>query len=150
MPSFSKQSEAMLALAHPDLQRVLRRAIKTFDFTILCTLRSKEQQEKEYAEGDSKTQWPNSKHNRSKNADGTYNNSLSDAVDIMPYPVLWPDPTKQSNREYSRRLGQIYRLCGVIQQASFEESVAILWGGDFPVLRNTTFFDGPHFERVVK
>ncbi len=49
------------------------------DIRVACGHRNQADQDREFAEGDSKLQWPRSKHN-----------SLpSRAVDVWPYPVDW-------------------------------------------------------------
>lgn len=144
MAHFGTDSKEKLATIHPDLQRVLNRAIELYDFKILDGLRDEEHQNQALAEKRSTKAYPNSRHNRSKNPDGTYNYELSDAVDIAPFPIKWPDIRKQTTKEYVKRMGEFYRMAGIIMMAAHTEGVKIRWGGDF-----ISFFDGPHIERVV-
>lgn len=104
---------------HPDLRKVLDRAIQIteIDFTVLEGLRSKERQAQLVKEGKSQTM--NSRH------------LTGHAVDIAPLvggKVSWEWP------EY-------HKLAAAMKQAAKELGVAIDWGGDWK-----TFKDGPHFE----
>lgn len=144
MPHFGQRSLENLRTLHPDLQKILNMAIKIYDFSIIDGLRGEEKQIVAVETGKSEATYPNSKHNRSKKDDGTYDYNISDAVDIVPYPVKWPDVHKQSTKEYTKRMGEFYRLAGIINAIAFTLGIKIKWGGDFK-----TFFDGPHFERVV-
>ena len=119
MPSFSAKSLNKVRQCHPDLQRVLNRAIKVMDFTVLEGHRSPERQLLMHSQGHSKALPGQSPHN--------YEPSL--AVDIAPWPIDWEDK------------GRFYRLAGVMEACAKEEQVDIEWGGDFK-----SFFDGPHFQ----
>jgi hypothetical protein len=145
MPYFGKSSKEQRETLHSDLQRVVDRAIEITDFTIICGLRDEAGQAKAVAEKRSKAEYPKSRHNRSKKEDGTYDYTKSDAVDLAPYPIKWPDIRKQTTMEYVRRMGRFYFLAGVILAVAFMEGVKLRWGGFFKSL-----FDGPHFERVVE
>ena len=95
MPQFSASSEESLQTCHPALQRLCRRVIETYDFTVLEGHRGKKRQNKLVEEGRSKVEWPNSMHNRKPSL----------AVDIAPYPIDWD--------AYNR----FYELAGHMQQA---------------------------------
>lgn len=145
MPYFSESSKKRIATLHPDLQRVLNKAILVTDFSVIAGLRDEATQTRAVSEKRSKAEYPKSRHNRSKKDDGTYDYTVSDAFDLVPYPIRWPDIQKQTAREYVRRMGRFYRLAGVILAVAHAEGVKLRWGGDFK-----NFFDGPHFERVVE
>jgi hypothetical protein len=143
MAAFGAKSEARLLTLHPDIQRVLRRAILIMDFSILCGLRNKQDQEHAVVNGYSNAPYPKSGHNCSLQDDGSYDFKMSDAVDVAPWPIKWPDIGKQTSKEYTRRMGLFYKLAGVIETCAAIEDVKLKWGGDFK-----NIFDGPHFERV--
>lgn len=143
MPYFSKKSILAIDTLHPDLQTILYEAIKIMDFSVICGLRNEAEQEYAVKIGTSNASYPNSKHNRSMLKDGTYSYTMSDAVDIVPYPVRWPNIQEQTSKEYVRRMGRFYRLAGIIQTLAFQKDITVRWGGDFKSL-----FDGPHFELV--
>jgi len=104
------------------------------DVTILCGHRGKAAQEKAFADGTSKAKWDKSKHN----------GIPSDAVDAMPCPIEWPQDT-DTRREYVRKMGRIYFMAGVVLAVAFALKVPMRWGGHFK-----SFFDGPHFERILE
>lgn len=143
MASFGENSEKNLSTVHADVQKVLRLAIQITDFSVICGLRSEQQQAKEVAEGSSWIDFPGSKHNRSKKNDGTWDYELSDAVDVVPYPVKWPDVYTQTSKEYMKRMGRFYFMAGVILACSFVLGIKLFWGGWWKK------FDSPHFHRVV-
>ena len=123
MPTFSKRSQERLATCHPDLQRLFNEVIKEIDCAVLCGHRGKADQDAAVKGGFSKTVFPNSKHN-----------SLpSMAVDVAPWPLDWNN--KQSFVE----------LANVVLTKAKELGIEVRWGGHF-----RSFFDGPHFELVVK
>ena len=134
MPQFSAASEAQIATCHPDLQRVLREAIKYLDFTVTEGHRGKAAQDAAVAAGNSKTPWPTSKHN----------GLPSHAVDLAPYPVDWSDS--------QRALERFALLAGVIHTVAQQLGVKIRWGGDWNQNWDTRdeggFRDRPHFEIV--
>jgi len=145
MAHFSEISKIRIANLHPDLQRVLYKAIEVTDFAVLDGLRNELNQTKAIIEKRSKVAYPKSRHNRSKCDDGTYDYTVSDAVDIAPWPIKWPDIRKQTAKEYVKRMGEFYRLAGVILAIAHIENVKLRWGGTFK-----NFFDGPHFERITE
>lgn len=117
MPQLSAISLSRLGTCHPDLQELVREAIKDYDFTVICGHRTEQDQNAAYAAGRSKVEWPNSRHN-----------SLpSEAVDLAPYPIDWSD--KARFRE----------LADVVKKTAASLGVEITWGGDWG-------WDLDHFE----
>lgn len=115
----SSRSLARLDGVHPDLIRVVKRAIELtpVDFGITEGLRTKERQRQLVAQGASRTM--NSRH------------LTGHAVDVVAYigsEVRWDWPLYP-------------RIAKAFRQAAAELKVPIEWGGDWPKLR-----DGPHFE----
>lgn len=120
----SPRSLERLEGAHPDLQKVIKRAaaISDLDFTVLEVLRTPARQRQLVAKGASKTM----KSRHLPSADGK-----SRACDIAPLidgAVSWDWPL-------------YHRLAVVIKQAAVEVGVPIEWGGDW-----RTFKDGPHWQ----
>ena len=116
---FGLRSKKRLKGVHPDLVRVMERAIhiSSIDFTVLEGLRSRSRQEKLVAAGASKTL-------KSRHLTGH-------AVDIAPLldgKVSWDWPL-------------YHKLAKTVKQAAKEEGVPIQWGGDW-----RTFKDGPHWQ----
>lgn len=134
MASFGKASEEKLKHLHPDLIRIVRKAIKTLDFTIVQTIRTEEQHNDYLARG--MTTIPYNKTRHKPNDAG-----LSEAMDLAPWPINWEDENK------------FYFLAGVILQCAKEENIAIRCGydwdgdGDF---KDQNFNDIPHTELKVR
>lgn len=150
MAVFSKRSKAKLEGVHPNLVKVLNRAIEITkqDFSITEGVRTKSQQKRYYYQGKSKTM--NSKH--LVQADG-----YSHAVDVVPYPVSW-------------KLDKFYPIAEAIKQAAEELNVKVRWGGSWSLLNGSklsvedmvgeysnaklkegkkVFIDAPHFELIL-
>lgn len=133
----SKRSKNRLNGCHPDLVRVVKRAIELtpIDFTVSETVRTEERQHELYYGTPKRTWTLNSKH--LKQSDG-----YSHAVDLVPI----------ENGEC------IWDACPLVAQAVMhaadEFGVKIRWGGDWnqnglskdEVQRGS--YDGPHFELI--
>jgi peptidoglycan L-alanyl-D-glutamate endopeptidase CwlK len=114
-----KRSIERLQGVHPDLVKVVERAIEMspVDFTVLEGLRSPERQQTLVASGASQTL--NSRH------------ITGHAVDLG----AWVD----NQVDWSWPL--YHKIANAMKAAANELGVAIVWGGDWK-----TFKDGPHFE----
>lgn len=127
MPKFSELSLRQLETCHPDLQRLFKEVIKHFDCRIVEGHRGRIRQNELYEIGKSKVDWPNSRHN----------SYPSEAVDVVPYPVVWED-TKR-----------MYLFCGFVLGLAKMMEIPIRlgadWDGDTEV-RDQKFNDLPHFE----
>jgi len=116
---YSKRSLSSLKGIHPDLRRVIDRALQEspLDFIVIEGLRTMQRQRELYASGASKTM--NSRH------------LTGHAVDLLPIgkdgaAFAWP----------------LYDKLGpAVKAAADAEGVKIDWGGDW-----TKFRDGPHFQ----
>jgi peptidoglycan L-alanyl-D-glutamate endopeptidase CwlK len=116
---FGPRSEERLQGVHPDLVKVVRRALElsNVDFSVSEGLRTYARQKELFEAGKSKTM--NSRH------------LTGHAVDLAPIiggEIRWDWPP-------------FYKLAEAMKAAAKERGVAIVWGGDW-----TTFKDGPHFE----
>ena len=119
MRKYSQRSLNSLRGIHPDLRRVIDRALQDspLDFVVIEGLRTEERQRELVASGASRTM--NSRH------------LTGHAVDLLPIgpngPAFdWP----------------LYdRLGPAVKEAAEKEGVALDWGGDWK-----SFRDGPHFE----
>ena len=122
--TLSEKSSLKLSGAHPDLQKVIRRAaeLSPIDFTVLEVLRTLARQKELVAKGASKTM----KSRHLPRSDGK-----SCAADIAPMDggqVSWSWPL-------------YHKLAPIIKQAAKDVGVPIEWGGDW-----RTFKDGPHWQ----
>ncbi|WP_309646607.1 M15 family metallopeptidase [Phenylobacterium sp.] len=121
--AFGKRSLDRLQGVHPDLVRVMKRAIScsTLDFSIIEGMRTLATQKKYFAAGATRTM--NSRH------------LTGHAVDVAPYVdgvIRWDWPL-------------YYEMAKVIKKAAAEEKVPVQWGGDWK-----SFKDGPHWELTHK
>lgn len=114
----SKRSRDSLQGVHPDLVRVIERAIQLteVDFVVIEGLRTPARQAELVKAGASQTQ--NSRH------------LTGHAVDLAAWvgTVRWDWPLYP-------------RIAAAVKQAAKELGVPIEWGGDW-----TSFKDGPHFQ----
>lgn len=115
----SERSKRRLVGVHPDLVKVVERAIQITDtdFTVLEGLRTKARQAQLVASGASQTM--NSRH------------ITGHAVDLGAYvagQVRWDWPLYN-------------KIAETMKKAATEVGVNIEWGGDW-----TSFKDGPHFQ----
>lgn len=138
--TLGKQSRARLAGVHPDLQRVVFRAIELTeqDFMVLEGVRTPERQKQLYAQGRTK---PGPKVTWTLNSNHFINpkTGKGHAVDLVPWPVDWS-----------------HEKLGVVAEAMFAAArqlgVELRWGADWdrdgkPRERGET--DSPHFELVL-
>ena len=117
---YSARSLKNLNGVHPDLRRVIDRALldSPLDFVVIEGLRTKERQKELVASGASKTM--NSRH------------LTGHAVDLVP---IGPNGKAAFDWPLYDKLGP------AVKAAAEKEDVALDWGGDW-----TSFKDGPHFE----
>ena len=114
-----KRSQERLAGVHPDLVRVVERAITltTVDFTVLEGLRTSERQAQLVKAGASQTM--NSRH------------LTGHAVDLGAWvggQVRWDWPL-------------YHKIAKAMKMAASDLEIAIEWGGDW-----ASFVDGPHWQ----
>lgn len=127
MPRLSEESRAKILTCDPRLQRIAEIAIRVIDFKVTDGIRTKEDQDKAFAEGRSKLQWPSSGHNTKP----------AIAMDLVPYPVDWKDMLR------------FHLLAGVIKGVAASLNIKIRWGGDWNMNNRSDderFKDFPHFE----
>ena len=134
----SARSRTRLSGVHPDLKRVVERALLKcgIDFTVLEGVRTPARQKQLYAQGRSrpgpKVTWTlNSRHFVDPVT------GYGHAVDLAPFPIDWDDTDK---------FGAIARA---MFSAASDLGVPIRWGADWdrdgrPRERGET--DSPHFE----
>lgn len=135
--ALGKQSRDRLAGVHPDMVKVVERAIAISkqDFMVLEGVRTLARQKELYAQGRTKpgpkVTWTLTS-NHFKQADG-----YGHAVDLVPYPVDWNTASK------------FRTVAEAMLKASRDLGIPIRWGGNWdgderPGEKGET--DGPHFE----
>ena len=127
MWKYSSRSLTNLHGIHPDLRRVMDRALQEAPFGFLVTegLRTIVRQRELVRVGASKTL--NSRH------------LTGHAVDLVPYVDIDKDGKVEVEEMYAWPL--YHKLAPAIKAAAAKEKVDIVWGGDW-----RTFKDGPHWE----
>jgi len=127
---FSQRSLRNLEGVHPDLVRVMHRAIREtgIDFTVIEGVRTPERQKKLVAKGASKTM--NSRHIPAANGH-------AHAVDVVPFL----DEDGDGDREISWHWPHFHALSVFVFRAAELERVPIEWGGHWK-----SFPDGPHWQ----
>ena len=145
-PSFGPKSRKHRATLHGDLilvlDAVMEESTEEEDFAIICGLRNKQDQELAYEAGASKVHYPESWHNGTFEEGGKWNPDISDAGDIVPYPIEWPDKKTDPPHEYARKMKRFYNLAERVLAKAVELGVELEWGGMFKWT-----FDGSHFQR---
>ena len=123
----SQKSLDLLKGVHPDLVKVLKRAIQItdIDFKVTEGLRTVERQKELVKKGASKTM--NSRH------------LTGHAVDIVPLFDKDGDGKISSAEMYD--WPAYHRLAKVVKQAAKDVGVTVEWGGDWK-----SFKDGPHWQ----
>ena len=144
MATFSKESLDKLVTCHPDIQKVMKEAIKYYDFRIDYGYRSPEEQLELFKKG---RKYYNGKWIKIgktvTDKDGTYkkskhNYSPSLAVDIIPYPFKgWSD------------LDQFHAVHEVVMREAKKLGINLVWGADWDGdgdIKEHTLQDYPHYE----
>lgn len=134
---YSAKSQERLKTCHPDIQKLLNKAIKHYDITIIEGIRTKERQEELVRTGMSKT--TDSKH--LDQGDG-----FSHAVDCALYPIDWNDRERFVFLQgYLKGLADAMLESGEI---THKLRLGVDWDGDGNI-KEHSFFDGPHIELSI-
>lgn len=148
MPKFSARSRIKLMTCHPDLVRLLEAVVGDYDCTVLDGARTEDDQLDKIKRGLSKVKnTADSKHVVSDER------PLSDAVDVAPFPVIWPDEgdRQYDTKKYVHDVGRFYHFAGYVKAVALSLGIKIRWGGDWDSdldFRDQKFDDLDHFERV--
>ena len=131
MAKFGRKSNLNLQTCHPDLKRLFREVVKTYDCTVLWGHRGEDQQNEMYSSNPpiTKVQYPNSKHN-----------SLpSKAADVAPW----------INGRICFEPRQCYDFAGYVKRVAEQLNIKLRrgadWDGDGDI-NDQTFRDIIHFE----
>ena len=131
MKTWSARSLKNLEGVHPDLRRILDRALQDspVDFVVIEGLRTKARQAELFAKGASKTM-------KSRHLTGH-------AIDLVPLLDLDGDGQIETHEMFNWPL--MRKLAPHLKAAAKAVNVPIEWGGDW-----TTFPDGPHWQLPAK
>ena len=138
MNKWSRTSAKRLNTCHVDLITLCNIVLQVHDCTIVEGHRNQKCQNQAYYIGNSKLQWPNSKHNKTPSL----------AVDVVPFI----NGKATYNREQILYFSGI--VLGIANRLSIEGLMThkVRWGGDWDRdndFKEHKFFDGAHFELVV-
>lgn len=137
MNKFSNTSKMRILTCHRDLQTLFAHVILDYDCSVLCGTRTAKEQDAAFVAGNSKLEWPNSKHNLIPSL----------AVDVAPYEKNHIDWGKLQSAYFAGYVkgiaDQLYRI-GTI---SHRIRCGIDWDGDNDI-DDTTFWDSAHFELI--
>jgi len=137
MNNWSTRSTQRYKEIHPELQLLADVVLQIHDCAMMCGHRTEEAQNEAYYKGNSKVQWPNSKHN----------SKPSMAMDLAPYvkgQSYW-------DREQVLYFAGIVVATANIMYEQKHMTYKLKWGGDWDADNNFkehSFFDGIHFELV--
>lgn len=143
MPSFGETSQTRLDTCSTDIQAVCNKLITRVDFSVLEGARETERQIQLFAEGRSKL---DGIIKISKHQVGPDIRSESDAVDLLPYPIIvngtniWTDQFRFT------------LFAGELIATAWDLGVEMRWGGDWDgdgSKHDQTFHDLPHFESIA-
>lgn len=135
MNTLSKSSIKKLKTCDTQLQEIVNAVTEIMPIQVIEGKRSKKRQDRLFAIGRSKLQWPDSKHNVKES------DELSDAVDIAPKPIDWND------------MERFFFLAGVVFGVGGCLNIKVRWGGDWNQnldFKDQNFRDLVHFELVEK
>lgn len=138
--SFSNKSLSELRTCEHGIIVTMSRVIKHVDCTILQGYRGEGEQNRMFMEGRSELRYPMSKHNKTP----------SRAIDVIPYPVIWPDKKKRPDT-FVADMNRFARFAGFVQATAISLGYELRWGGDWDRdwdLTDNIFNDFPHFELV--
>jgi peptidoglycan LD-endopeptidase CwlK len=124
MPNFSAESKKRLTTCHPNLQRLFKDVIQAWDCTILEGERDELQQAKNVAAGVSRTM------------DSLHLKRPSEAVDVAPYPVRWPQRPKPNAGPgeligWAKELARFYHFAGYVRGRAQALGINVRYGGDW-------------------
>ena len=135
MPAFGTASLANITTCHPDLQLLFSVVVEKFDCSVICGHRGEAVQQEAFDSGNSKVQYPNSKHN----------SYPSMAADVAPYPYSGDD-----EKRFYYFAGQVMAVAAALHEQGLIEH-RVRWGGDWDgdtEVNDQTFNDLAHFELI--
>ncbi len=142
MPAFGRQSLDHLVTCQEPLRRVLLFVVLHFDCSVLEGVRLPERQQELYDTGATRTL--DSRHLPD-------DSGLSSAVDVAPYPVVWPNREAMTDGEWMKAYARFYLFAGFVLAVAASMGIRLRWGGDWDgdkTLSDQTFDDLVHFELV--
>ena len=139
MPSFGGSSRKQLDTCRSEIIETLEIVVVEYDIKVLEGRRSWDRQAQLLEEGRTKVGPGESKHNPPKLPDGSEDTEwLSDAVDVVPYPIDWND--------MRRFIYMIGLIIGTGRVLGYNFRSGINWDEDQILFDDQNFNDAPHIE----
>lgn len=151
MPKFGSTSKKNMEGVHPLLIQILEILVKLFDVSVICGVRTTQEQQDLYAIGRTKDlnrkpvtsrDGVNKKSKHQIQEDG-----YGHAVDVTPYPIDWSEKHKNLARFYMMA-GYAFAIADTVLEGTGYE---LRWGGDWDSdkdFADQNFDDLPHLELV--
>lgn len=140
MYEFGERSLSLINQCDKRIQNICVNVIQYVDFTVLEGHRDEKKQNEMFATKKSKLKWPDSKHN----------SMPSLAIDIAPWPIIWPGEIERP-QSIVKDYGRFYYLAGIFKAIAYSLGTPVRWGGDWNNNNDFTdqsFDDLPHFEII--
>jgi len=147
MPSFGMSSIKVLDTCHPMLQTLFLEVVKEYDCQALVGARTVAEELQAIKDGRSKLSDPM----QSKHVTGP-DRKVSLAVDVAPYPVVWPSIKSMRLGEYIHTVGRFYHFAGYVLHVAHGLRLPVMWGGDWNgdmIFTDQQFDDLDHFELIT-
>jgi peptidoglycan L-alanyl-D-glutamate endopeptidase CwlK len=127
---------------HKDPRRVFEEVIKEIDCSVISGLRTTQEQQLLYAQGRTMpgkiiTNCDGIKKKSNHQSD----TGISDAVDVVPWPIEWED------------IKRFYHYIGFVRGVAWQLGIELISGSDWNsdyVLNDQDFYDLPHYERTIR
>jgi len=142
MAKFSQTSLKKLNTCNQDLITLAKSIIEIHDCTVVTGTRNETLQNHLYDIGKSQLRFPKSKHNKYP----------SEAIDLVPYLA---NTTKLTyDKKYTLYFAGIVLGVAKMLYENGKMKYKIRWGGNWSNIldddyRNTSFYDGTHFELII-
>lgn len=143
MARFGKRSQDNLDTCHSDFQRLFTEVVRWFDCSVIYGHRDEDLQNILFNKVPKVTnvKWP----------DSTHNAVPSNGIDVVPYPIIWPDKRNRPET-FAKDLGRFYMFDGYVLATAKQMGIEIIsgsdWDRDFDLL-DQSFDDLAHFQRVT-
>src|SRR5437660_2747586 len=113
MPAFGMSSIKVLDTCHPRLQELFLKVVPQYDCQVLVGARTIADEVQAIKEGRSRLSDPM----QSKHVVGT-GRTASMAVDVAPFPVVWPSLKNMKLSEYVHAVGRFYHFAGYVMHVA--------------------------------
>src|SRR5213082_568506 len=126
MASFGLTSIKVLDTCHPMLQALFLEVVKCYDCQLLVGARTVAEQIQAIKDGRSKLSDPM----ESRHVIGP-GRTVAMAIDVAPYPFVWPSLQHMKLNEYIHAVGRFYHFAGYVLHVAHSLSTPLRWGGDW-------------------